>query len=218
MYCLFDGNWFHFITGRYHNSLSRSVGRSAAPFSAEPPQMHHSSSGIEPISFVNLQTFWNFFFVFFFFVILPTRDWLCCQNPFVKWKTLNLPVSALWHPIRSSRCLSQFPVSRWTFALWNLLKKRKTKWIASLFVLQNDYFQDDLFPPTKVLWEPSMTASQWFGGANIPPKRMDLKPNDMETRKSFDFAAPPHHQIRAPKITTDNKYPFVCLFPFSNVV
>jgi coronin-7 len=57
--------------------------------------------------------------------------------------------------------------------------------------LQNDYFQDDLFPPTKVLWEPSMTASQWFGGANIPPKRMDLKPNDMETRKSFDFAAPP---------------------------
>jgi len=62
---------------------------------------------------------------------------------------------------------------------------------VSFFVLQNDYFQDDLFPPTKVLWEPSMTASQWFGGANIPPKRMDLKPNDMETRKSFDFAAPP---------------------------
>jgi coronin-7 len=59
------------------------------------------------------------------------------------------------------------------------------------FYLQNDYFQDDLFPPTKVLWEPTMTASQWFGGANLPPKRMDLKPNDMETRKSFDFA----HQI-----------------------
>jgi coronin-7 len=62
-------------------------------------------------------------------------------------------------------------------------------------LLQNDYFQDDLFPPTKVLWEPAMTASQWFGGANIPPKRMDLKPNDMETRKSFDFG----HQISPAK-------------------
>jgi hypothetical protein len=87
---------------------------------------------------------------------------------------------------------------------------------VSFFVLQNDYFQDDLFSPTKVLWEPYMTASQWFGGANIPPKRMDLKPNDMETRKSFDFAAPPHHQIRAQKITTGNKYyPLICLFLFS---
>jgi hypothetical protein len=76
------------------------------------------------------------------------------------------------------------------------------------FYLQNDYFQDDLFPPTKVLWEPTMTASQWFGGANLPPKRMDLKPNDMETRKSFDFA----HQISSRDAKRrHNKYPFVCL-------
>lgn len=49
--------------------------------------------------------------------------------------------------------------------------------------VQNDYFQDDLFPPTKVLWEPTMTSSKWFGGANVPAKRLDLKPSDMETRK-----------------------------------
>ena len=60
----------------------------------------------------------------------------------------------------------------------------------SFFVLQNDYFQNDLFPPTKVLCEPSITASQWFGGAKIPHQRMDLKPNVMETRKSFDLASP----------------------------
>jgi hypothetical protein len=90
---------------------------------------------------------------------------------------------------------------------------------VSFFVLQNDYFhQDDLFPPTKVLWEPSMTASQWFGGANIPPKRMDLKPNEMlETPKSFDLPFS-HHQIRAQKITTGNKYPLICLYFLLHVV
>jgi hypothetical protein len=57
-----------------------------------------------------------------------------------------------------------------------------------------------------------MTASQWFDGAKIR-KRMDLKPNEMlETHKSFDLP-PSHHQIRAQKITTGNKYQFVCLFP-----
>ncbi len=53
--------------------------------------------------------------------------------------------------------------------------------------VQNDYFQDDLFPPTKVLWEPTMTSSKWFGGANVPAKRLDLKPSDMETRKILGY-------------------------------
>lgn len=31
-----------------------------------------------------------------------------------------------------------------------------------------------------------MTSSKWFGGANIAAKRLDLKPNDMETCKFWD--------------------------------
>ncbi len=26
------------------------------------------------------------------------------------------------------------------------------------------FFQDDLFPPTRVLWEATMTAEEWFAG------------------------------------------------------
>lgn len=66
--------------------------------------------------------------------------------------------------------------------------------------VKNDYFQDDLFPPTKVLWQPSMTASQWFAGANIPPKRMDLKPNDMETLSSLKAQSTTPSASTAPPI------------------
>jgi coronin-7 len=27
------------------------------------------------------------------------------------------------------------------------------------------FFQDDLFPPTRVFWEPTMTAEEWMAGA-----------------------------------------------------
>jgi len=51
--------------------------------------------------------------------------------------------------------------------------------------VKNDYFQDDLFPPTRILWEPSMSAAEWFAGSNTPPKKLDLKPEDMETLSSL---------------------------------
>ena len=50
-------------------------------------------------------------------------------------------------------------------------------------LMQSDYFQDDLFPPTRILWEPSMSAQEWFTGSNTPAKKLDLKPDDMDTRK-----------------------------------
>ena len=31
-----------------------------------------------------------------------------------------------------------------------------------------EYFQDDLFPDTRVSWEPSLDSSEWFAGINIP--------------------------------------------------
>jgi coronin-7 len=27
------------------------------------------------------------------------------------------------------------------------------------------FFQDDLFPPTRVLWEPTVSSDEWFGGS-----------------------------------------------------
>ncbi|CAD5120322.1 DgyrCDS8899 [Dimorphilus gyrociliatus] len=43
-----------------------------------------------------------------------------------------------------------------------------------------EYFQDDIFPPTKALWEPSMTPDEWEQGGNKPLRTIDLKPTDMD--------------------------------------
>jgi len=32
------------------------------------------------------------------------------------------------------------------------------------FIVQVDYFQDDIFPDTKVTWEPALSAESWFSG------------------------------------------------------
>lgn len=43
-----------------------------------------------------------------------------------------------------------------------------------------EYFQDDIFPPTKVTWESSMTAQEWEEGRNKPLSVINLKPADMD--------------------------------------
>lgn len=48
---------------------------------------------------------------------------------------------------------------------------------------QSEYFQDDLFPPTRVLWEPTMTAESWTNGSNVCAKRISLKPAYMRSCK-----------------------------------
>ncbi|XP_075212375.1 coronin [Lycorma delicatula] len=45
--------------------------------------------------------------------------------------------------------------------------------------IKSDLFQDDLFPPTKVTWEPTLTAEEWFSGMNRMPSRISLKPENM---------------------------------------
>ena len=30
--------------------------------------------------------------------------------------------------------------------------------------IKSTYFQDDIFPPTRVFWEPTMTADEWLSG------------------------------------------------------
>ncbi|XP_040430556.1 coronin-7-like isoform X1 [Cygnus olor] len=46
-------------------------------------------------------------------------------------------------------------------------------------LLQKEYFQDDIFPPTRVWWEPSLSAGAWLAGADGQHRRADLRPADM---------------------------------------
>lgn len=49
--------------------------------------------------------------------------------------------------------------------------------------LKSELFQDDLFPPTRVKWEASMTAEEWFD-VNVKdkaPMRISLQPEGMAT-------------------------------------
>jgi coronin-7 len=47
--------------------------------------------------------------------------------------------------------------------------------------VKSTYFQDDLFPPTRVLWEPTISAEKWLKGENGEQAWMSLKPADMRS-------------------------------------
>lgn len=49
--------------------------------------------------------------------------------------------------------------------------------------LKSELFQDDLFPPTRVTWQASMTAEEWFDAAvkDKQAMRISLQPEDMAT-------------------------------------
>uniref|UniRef100_A0AAG5D161 Coronin n=1 Tax=Anopheles atroparvus TaxID=41427 RepID=A0AAG5D161_ANOAO len=57
--------------------------------------------------------------------------------------------------------------------------------------VKSELFQDDLFPETKVLWKPTMTADEWFAGKNIQPARISLQPPGMEKMSSVQQSIPP---------------------------
>ncbi|XP_078040178.1 coronin isoform X2 [Augochlora pura] len=46
--------------------------------------------------------------------------------------------------------------------------------------IKSELFQDDLFPPTKVTWKHTMTATEWFSGVNKQASRISLKPPGMD--------------------------------------
>lgn len=50
--------------------------------------------------------------------------------------------------------------------------------------IKSELFQDDLFPPTRVTWEPALTSAEWFNGVNKQALRISLKPPGMDSRKS----------------------------------
>ncbi|KAL0269016.1 UNVERIFIED_CONTAM: hypothetical protein PYX00_010761 [Menopon gallinae] len=64
--------------------------------------------------------------------------------------------------------------------------------------IKSELFQDDLFPPTKVTWEPTVTSSEWFAGANKQARRISLKPDNMESLSSVSSAEKPSAKPPSP--------------------
>ncbi|NXI61983.1 CORO7 protein, partial [Anseranas semipalmata] len=45
--------------------------------------------------------------------------------------------------------------------------------------VKKEYFQDDIFPPTRVWWQPALTAGAWLAGADGQHGHLDLRPATM---------------------------------------
>ncbi|KAH0632106.1 hypothetical protein JD844_020169 [Phrynosoma platyrhinos] len=45
--------------------------------------------------------------------------------------------------------------------------------------VKKEFFQDDLFPPTEVWWEPALSAKAWLGGSDRQHRKLSLQPKDM---------------------------------------
>ncbi|KAK2716339.1 hypothetical protein QYM36_010792 [Artemia franciscana] len=52
------------------------------------------------------------------------------------------------------------------------------------------YFQDDLFPPTRKLWCPTMSSDEWFASKNKEPPRVSLQPEGMPNLYGLNEAMP----------------------------
>ncbi|XP_044017641.1 coronin-7 isoform X3 [Aphidius gifuensis] len=46
--------------------------------------------------------------------------------------------------------------------------------------IKSDLFQDDLFPPTRVTWKPTLSSGEWFSGINKHASRINLQPPGMD--------------------------------------
>ncbi|XP_020609841.1 coronin-7-like [Orbicella faveolata] len=56
--------------------------------------------------------------------------------------------------------------------------------------VKTEYFQDDLFPDTRVWWEPALTSDQWFAGENGTQRNMSLRPDGMKPLSEVPKEAP----------------------------
>lgn len=47
-----------------------------------------------------------------------------------------------------------------------------------------EYFQDDIYPSTKVTWESELSAKEWLDGKNNQHRLISLQPQGMKPCKS----------------------------------
>lgn len=63
------------------------------------------------------------------------------------------------------------------------------------FMLQKEFFQDDVFPETAVWWESGLSAAAWLSGSDRQHRKISLQPKDMtpgtarHTKPVFRLAA-----------------------------
>ncbi|KAL1434831.1 hypothetical protein MTO96_001722 [Rhipicephalus appendiculatus] len=66
--------------------------------------------------------------------------------------------------------------------------------------LRSELFQDDLFPDTRVTWQPAVTSEEWFAGVTRAPKYVSMRPPDMECLSEAPEVRPPApHVPRLPQ-------------------
>ncbi|XP_022100301.1 coronin-7-like [Acanthaster planci] len=56
--------------------------------------------------------------------------------------------------------------------------------------VKKEYFQDDIFPDTRVTWESVLTSQEWLDGKNGVQRRISLCPPDMKLLSSIPKVAP----------------------------
>lgn len=64
--------------------------------------------------------------------------------------------------------------------------------------IKNELFQDDLFPPTRVTWLPTLSADDWFASNDKKAAKISLQPAGMEALSSIQQTtpAPKKHEIQ----------------------
>lgn len=71
-----------------------------------------------------------------------------------------------------------------------------------------DFFQDDVFPPTRDVEAPALTAEAWFRGENAESRRISLQPNGMQPLSQAPVEAPKastRSQIADGPVMTDSQ-------------
>ena len=115
---------------------------------------------------LNLQGKVNFYEDFDNFIIF----W-CNQSDQLHFVTISGATD--WQPTISSRSPSQCPESSQHSFRFNLLQYVCTKlalaakfdrYPKKIWILEKVKFQDDLFPPTRVLWRSSCSGARWLAG------------------------------------------------------
>ncbi|KAH9498792.1 Coronin-7 [Bulinus truncatus] len=56
--------------------------------------------------------------------------------------------------------------------------------------VKTEFFQDDLYPDTRVTWEPTLTAEEWLAGKDKPHRVISMKPVDMTPLTNAPVEAP----------------------------
>ncbi|RVE46333.1 hypothetical protein evm_009052 [Chilo suppressalis] len=62
--------------------------------------------------------------------------------------------------------------------------------------IKSELFQDDLFPPTLVTWQPWMSGADWLAGRAIQPRTASLQPEGMEPLSAHSTPSPVTREAR----------------------